>query len=401
MSDLVEKISSWVGENSNFCIKFLQEMISIPSLSGQEKSLAEFLSLKMSEFGFDTAKVDDLGDVMGVIKGKGSGRSFLLNGHIDHVPVGDMISPYSGIIMDGKEFGTPGQVIYGRAACDMKGAVAAMILAGKALTDLSIKLKGDYKVAAVALEEVGGAGTKSTIIDSQFLADVVLIGEATNMDLALGHRGSMKYDVVVHGRSCHASAPERGINALYKAIKIVSKIKDELAPNLPIHPVYGKASLAVTQVEVTPKASNVIPESCRFVIDCRNHPKFTDYDLYLELNKIIQDLREHDPELNATVIPNNLINERKFSGFYTDPDNNPEVEEVIKAITEIYHEPKKKIWTFATDGRIYAHIGIPVIGFGPGEEKYAHTQMDHVSVQDFLDTIKVYAWIACCICGIF
>ncbi len=61
--------------------------------------------------------------------------------------------------------------------------------------------------------------------------------------------------------------------------------------------------------------------------------------------------------------------------------------------------PEKKIWTFATDGRIYAHLGIPVIGFGPGEEKYAHTQMDHVRVDDFLDTIKVYAWLACRICG--
>ena len=76
------------------------------------------------------------------------------------------------------------------------------------------------------------------------------------------------------------------------------------------------------------------------------------------------------------------------------------VDEVYKAITEAYREPEKKIWTFATDGRIYAHLGIPVIGFGPGEEKYAHTQMDHVRVEDFLDTIKVYAWLACRVCGV-
>ncbi len=375
-------------------------MIEIPSPSNEEHKVAEFIESKMREFGYSTTKVDSLGDAMGVIKGSGDGRDFLLNGHIDHVPVGDMVDPYSGKLMDGNKFGDRGEVIYGRGACDMKGAVAAMVLAGRALNELGINLMGDYKVAAVALEEVGGMGTKSTIVDSQFLGDIVLIGEATNMELALGHRGSMKFDVVVHGRSCHASAPERGINALYKAMKMMDKIKDELAPSLPVHPVYGKASLAITQIEVSPKASNVVPEECKFTIDCRNHPDFTDYHLYEVLKGIIKEIRVDDPEFNATVLPGNIINERKFSGFYTDPEKHPVVDEVFNAIKDAYREPEKKIWTFATDGRIYSHLGIPVIGFGPGEEKYAHTQMDHVRVDDYLNTIKVYAWLACQICGI-
>jgi acetylornithine deacetylase/succinyl-diaminopimelate desuccinylase family protein len=399
MSDTIAQISYWIDENRENCIDFLQQLIAIPSPSYEEKQIAEFLKEKMTEFGFSTAKADALGDAMGVIKGRGGGRSFLLNGHIDHVPVGEMVDPYSGKLMDGAEFGDNGEVIYGRAACDMKAAVAAMVLAGRALVEQGIKLKGDYKVAAVSLEEVGGMGTKSTIVDSQFLADVVLIGEATNMELSLGHRGSMKYDVVVHGRSCHASAPERGINALYKALKMITKIKDELAPSLPVHPVYGKASLVITQIEVSPKASNVVPEECKFVIDCRNHPDFTDFHLYEALKKIIIELKMDDPEFDATVIPENIINERKFSGFYTDPKTHSVVAEAVDAITEAYRMPEKKIWTFATDGRIYAHLGIPVIGFGPGEEKYAHTQMDHIRLDDFLDTIKVYAWLACRICG--
>ena len=366
MSDTLAEISQWVDENRDACIEFLQQIIAIPSPSFEERQVAEFIKEKMIEFGFTTSKTDALADAMGVIKGRGGGRSFLLNGHIDHVPVGDMVDPYSGKLMDGVEFGDHGDVLYGRAASDMKAAVAAMVLAGRVLVERGIRLKGDYKVAAVAQEEVGGAGTKSTIVDSQFLADVVLIGEATNMELSLGHRGSMKYDVIVHGRSCHASAPERGINALYKAMKMIEKIKDELALSLPVHPVYGKASLVVTQIEVSPKASNVVPEVCKFVIDCRNHPDFTDYHLYEALNKIISELKADDPEFDATVIPSNIINERKFSGFYTDPETNPVVDEVYKAITESYREPEKKIWTFATDGRIYAHLGIPVIGFGPG-----------------------------------
>jgi acetylornithine deacetylase/succinyl-diaminopimelate desuccinylase family protein len=400
MTDIVAQIDGWVEGNREECIRFLQDLISIPSPSNEEGDAARFLREKMNEFKYTTARVDALNDAMGTIKGTGGGRSFLLNGHIDHVPVGDMIDPYSGKVIDGEELGVHGEVIYGRAACDMKAAVAAMVLAGRAMNELGIRLMGDYKVAAVALEEVGGAGTMSTITESQFLADVVLIGEATDMQLALGHRGSMKFGVVVHGRACHASAPKRGINALYKAMKMITKIKDELAPGTPVHPIYGKPSMTVTQITVSPEAFNVVPEECRFWIDCRNHPEFTAWDLYQGLNKVIDELKAEDPEFDATVIPTSLINERTFSGFYTDPEEHPVVGEAVEAITESYKEPTKGLWTFATDGRIYSHLGIPVIGFGPGEEEYAHTQRDHVRMQDYLDTIKVYAGLACRICGV-
>lgn len=398
MRGLRERITGWVEENREECIKFLQEAISIPSPSFEEKQAAEFLAEKMREYGFDSSHVDEKFDALGTITGSGGGRSLLLNGHIDHVPVGAMVDPYSGRLMDGAEFGVEGQVVYGRAACDMKAAVAAMVLAGRALKELGVRLKGDYRVAAVAQEEVGGAGTVSTIVDSQFLADVVLIGEATNMGLAFGHRGSMKYGVFVKGRSCHASAPERGVNALYGAVDMIQRVR-ALAPRLPSHPIYGRASLVVTQIEVNPKASNVVPESCLFWMDCRNHPGFTAEDLYDELNKIVAEIREGDPEFEATVIPTTLITGRTFSGFYTDPDKHPVVEEAAQAVAEIYREPDRSLWTFATDGRMYSRLGLPVVGFGPGEERFAHTHQDHVKVRDYLDTIKVYAWLAYRICG--
>jgi putative selenium metabolism hydrolase len=400
MTDVLTQIEKWVDENREDCIRFFQDTLAIPSPSYEEKAVAEFLVEKMKEYGYTDAFVDSTYDALGVMEGSGGGRSFLLNGHIDHVPVGDMPDPYSGKIMDGAKFGDHGEVVYGRAACDMKGAVAAMILAGKALKEIGIRLKGDYKVAAVAQEEVGGAGTKSSINDSKFLADVVLIGEATNMQLALGHRGSMKFDVLVHGRACHASAPERGINALYKGMKMIDRVKDELTPSMPCHPTYGKASLTVTQITVSPPAFNVVPEECRFVIDCRNHPGFSAQDLYDRLNVIIDDLAAGDPEFRAEVLTDPNETKRIFGGFYTDPGEYPVVGEAMDAITVAYAKPDVGIWTFATDGRIYAHLGIPVIGFGPGEEEYAHTQKDHLRVQDYLNTIKVYAYLATRICGV-
>jgi len=393
-------IDDWVVKKKTNLIELLQELIKTPSPSGQEKACAEKIADFMRKSGFSSSKADQIGDAMGVVKGSGGGRSLLMNGHIDHVPPGDMIEPYSGKLMDGSIFGVYGDVVYGRAASDMKASVAAMIATGAALNDIGIELKGDFKVAAVAQEETGGAGTISTIERDQFLADVVLIGEATNMDLALGHRGSMKMSVVVRGRSCHASAPERGINALYKAQDLITRVRNELIPNLPSDALFGRTSLAITQIEVKPGTLNVVPEECRFYIDCRNVPDYPVEKLYHDLGSLIKDQSLKDPDFKAFVIPSTLISgHRSFTGFYTNPDQNPVVGEVESALVSVGFKPVRKTWTLATDGRFYNWLGLPVIGFGPGEERFAHTSKDHVRVEDYLNTIKAYTTIAAKVCG--
>jgi acetylornithine deacetylase/succinyl-diaminopimelate desuccinylase-like protein len=254
----------------------------------------------------------------------------------------------------------------------------------------------------VAREEVGGAGTISTILDSHFLGDVIVIGEATNMDIALGHRGHVRTDIVVKGRSCHASAPDRGINALYKASDLISRIRSELIPRLPEHPIMGRTSLAVTKISVKPDTSNVVPEECSFHIDCRNTPNYPAEQLQRDLNEVIASVRAEDPELEALVLPTQLIRgDRSFSGFYTDPEANPVVHEVKQAVAEaLGSEPRLKVWTFSTDGRFYSWMGLPVVGFGPSEERFSHSHQDHVRVEDYIQAVKTYAWLACSICGV-
>ncbi len=390
-----------MSDHRDEAVRLLQELMRVPSPSGREEACGERVAEAMRSSGFDSARVDALGDAMGVLRGSGGGRSLLMNGHIDHVPPGDMVDPYSARLMDGAPFGTTGQVVYGRSACDMKAAVAAMVVAGAYLRESGVGLRGDYKVAAVAQEETGGAGTMSTIDRDQFLADVVLIGEATEMDLALGHRGSMKMSVVVKGRSCHASAPERGVNALYNAADLMARIRGELIPRLPADPLFGHTSLAITNVEVKPGATNVVPEECRFYVDCRNVPGYPAERLYDDLRTLISDQSSKDPDFKATVLPNPLIGgQRGFTGFYTDPESHPVVRDAEVAIeAALGRAPRRKMWTFATDGRFYSWLGIPVMGFGPGEERFAHTAMDHVRVEDYLKTIEVYAAVAEKVCG--
>jgi len=394
----LDEISAKVDELQEEAVAFLQALIMTPSPSWDEAAAAKVVSEKMRSVGFHEVGVDGLNDATGVIKGVGAGRNILFNGHIDHVPPGDMPEPYSGKRMDGEQFGVEGEVVYGRAASDMKGAVAAIVMAGGVLRRLGVELKGNYMVAAVAQEEVGGAGTAATV-EAGFLGDVVIVGEATDMEIALGHRGSTKAEVVVRGRSCHASAPERGVNALYKAVEVIERIRSELIPALPAHHIYGRTTLAATQVSVKPDTPNVVPEECRFTLDCRYNPNYSVKALGEDLEAIIAGMREEDPELEAEVVT--LRSSREFTGFYTDPEEFREVEEVRKAATEaLGREPELKVWQFVTDGRFYSWRGLPVIGFGPGEERSAHTHQDFVKVDDYLKAIKVYAWLACTICGV-
>jgi putative selenium metabolism hydrolase len=252
LSSLLKRISGLVDEHKEEAIFFLQEVIRTPSPSGQEAEVARIIADKMRTIGYTKVKIDGLNDVMGTMKGFGNGRSLLFNCHIDHVPAGNMVDPYSSILMDGQALGVVGDVVYGRAASDMKGAVAAMVMAGAILSELNIKLEGDYKIAAVALEETGGDGTKSTIQKENFLGDLVIIGEATNMNVYLGHRGGARTEVIVKGRSCHASAPDRGVNAIYMAADLINRIRSDLVPKLPDHPIFGRTTLTVTKMDVKP-----------------------------------------------------------------------------------------------------------------------------------------------------
>jgi acetylornithine deacetylase/succinyl-diaminopimelate desuccinylase-like protein len=115
-----------------------------------------------------------------------------------------------------------------------------------------------------------------------------------------------------------------------------------------------------------------------------------------DLEALISKIKKEDPEFSAKAI---LIRGNK--GFYTDPTENIVVHEAVEVVADaIGYKPELTVWIFATDGKYYSWKGIPVIGFGPGEERFAHTHHDHVRVEDYLASIKAYAYLASKICGV-
>lgn len=400
--DLESRIVDEVEQHRDELIRLTQELVRTQSLSGEEGKVAGMVSEKMRSLGFDDVRTDDVGNVLGSIGGVKDAGSLLFNAHMDHVPPGEMSNPYSAEVIDGSVFGVSGEVIVGRAASDMKGALAAMIVAASVLQELGLSLSRRIIIAAVVLEEANGLG-------SRFLAEQglrlggVIIGESTELNVALGHRGSIGASITTEGRSCHASVPDRGINAIYKMIPILQSIP-AASEKLPSHPVLGMSSMTATTISVTPNVKNVVPNLCTVGLDIRNTPNFPPENVLEVLRRIVQRAKTEHPTMNARValarrsVTSYTGYAREFDAmsppFYTEPETH--LAQMTKRVADrvLRKESKFKVWSFATDGCYFANQGIPTVGFGPGEERFAHTLMDNVKVDDLVAAAKVYAALA-------
>ena len=406
LSNLESRIVDEVERRRSELVRLTQDMVRIESLSGKEEELAKLVSERMRALGFDQVQIDEVGNAVGVIGGKAEPGALMFNGHMDHVPPGDMPDPYSGEIRDGSSFGSSGQVVVGRAASDMKGALAAMMVAGSALRSLSLDLKKRLVVAGVVLEETNGLG-------SRYLAEKgprpggVIIGESTSLDVALGHRGSIGVAITTQGVSCHASAPERGINALYKMIPVLEGIR-KTARTLPSHPALGKSSMVATTISLSPNVKNVLPNLCTIGLDIRNTPNFETEEIVRRLNDVVKEAKMQDSEVNAKVeLQRRRLScytgyEREIEAmtppFYMEPET-PLAQLMKKTVDRVLsRESRFKVWTFATDGCFFANQGIPTVGFGPGEERFAHSSADNISIEDLVASAKVYAVLAASFC---
>ena len=196
--------------NEKKLIQLIKDLIRIPSFVkgidyGCEKDIAEFLAKRLKEAGFKVflqEVMKDRPNVIGILQGKGNGYSLMLNGHLDTVEVNKMkINPFSGEVKNGR--------IYGRGAADMKGALAAMIIASEAIKELNFELKGDLIISGCVDEEGKGIGGKY-LAESGLKADMAIVGEPTGLKLGIAHKGLTFIDIIAKGKAIHGSCPKLG-----------------------------------------------------------------------------------------------------------------------------------------------------------------------------------------------
>lgn len=363
------------------CIAFAQRLIRTPSMSGQEAALAALVADELRALGYDEVWGDAMGNVYGRLYGADRSRpALVLNTHLDHVDPGDLslwpTPPFAAEIA--------GDRLVGRGACDIKGPLAAQVYAGAALRRAGERPRRDVVFCGVVQEEVGGAGAIYWAEHLDYPVELIVLGEPSSNTLALGHRGILELWLTFHGRSVHASAPERGRNPNYALAAFLVQLEAAVAA-LPAHPILGPTSVAPTIVRVDTTSGNVTPAWTRVLLDFRTATESVN-----SLSALIDRLAGDAPHSlsYAEGLEPLVGSDAPLAGYYTPPDS-PLVARAAAAIGQgMGRAPELTRYRFATDGRHFAPHGLPVIGYAPGEEHMAHTAGESIPLAQMAENLR-------------
>ena len=372
-------------------IRFLRDMIKLPSESCQEEAVVLRIKEEMEKVGFDRAEIDPMGNVLGYI---GSGKTVIaMDAHIDTVGVGNKdnweFDPFEGFEDD--------ELIGGRGASDQEGGMASMVYAGRIIKDLG--LEGDYTLVVVGTvqeEDCDGLCWQYIIKESGLKPEFVVSTEPTDGGIYRGQRGRMEIKVEVKGVSAHGSAPERGDNAIFKMGHILSEL-EELHSRLKDDDFLGKGSLTVSEIFYTSPSLCAVADGCTISIDRR---LTTGEDKELALDQIrdlpavkaakgeVSMYTYEKPSYTGLVYPTDCY----FPTWVLDEDHMV-TGTAVEAYKSLFNkEPHVDKWTFSTNGvAIMGIFGIPCIGFGPGKESEAHAPNEKTWKADLVRCAAFYA----------
>ncbi len=378
----------------DYVIQTLTDLVRInsanPSLSADGKGEAEIaayvaaaletLGLEVTTYEIEPGRVN----VVGILRGTGNGRSLLLNAHMDTVGVeGMIIDPFGAETRDGR--------LYGRGAQDMKGSLAAMMGATKALVDGGVALAGDLLVTAVADEEYASIGTEDLV--KRVTADAAIVTEPTNLTLCRAHRGFIWYVVETFGRAAHGSRYQEGIDANMRMGRFLAgldKLEQELR-HRPAHPLAGPPSLHAALMPGGTEIS-IYAAHCRLQMERRTISGETEAQATAELQAIIDRLAADDPTFKATVKPT----------FRRDPFEigaDAHIAQTLEQamVKRLGHKPAHTGHTFWTDAALLAAAGIETVLLGPIGHGL-HSAEEWVDVQSVMDLAPILAETAIAYC---
>jgi len=392
MNDIYEKIAGLASKYADYTAENLSKLVRIKSMSLGEKAVAEELRRQMLEAGFDEARIDGLGNVVGRI---GNGKKILaFDGHIDTVDVGNAANwtfdPFSGDIRDG--------YVHGRGTVDQKGGPASFVTAGRILKELGFDR--DYTIlftGSVIEEDCDGLCWKYLVEEEKVKPDFVVITEPTNLNIYRGHRGRMEIEVSFKGVSSHGSAPERGKNAIYMASKACLEI-EKLNERLTSDPFLGKGSVTISEIVSGSPSLCAVADYARIHLDRRLTWGETKESAVADIREIV---REMDAEIEVlryeeTSYTGLRYGMEKYYPTWKIEENHPLVQAGESAFQGLFGKaPLVDKWTFSTNGvTINGYYGIPCIGFGPGNEVLAHAPNEKVPVSDLVAASAFYAALA-------
>jgi len=370
-------------------VRFLRDLVAIPATSCQEGPVIERIEQEMQRVSFDEIRIDGMGNILGRV---GSGkRVVMFDSHTDTVGVGDpkewAFDPYQGKVENGE--------VWGRGASDQRAGMACMVYAAKLMKELG--LTEDCTVwmcGSVEEEDSDGIGWLYILREDGIRPDGIVITEPTNLRVYRGHRGRMEIEVHVPGVSCHASAPERGVNPIYKATRIIEQV-EALNGRLKDDPFLGKGTIAVTDMKVVTPSQCAVPSSATLHLDRRLTAGETRESAVAEIEALpaLADARVEVLQYRVKSWTGLEYGMEKYYPTWKLEESHPLVRSGVETYKSLFgKDPVVDKWTFSTNG--VATMGImkvPTIGFGPGEEDNAHSVRERVPIAHLVAATQFYA----------
>ena len=413
---MIEKLTLAIDARGDDLIALTQDLIRMPTINPPGDNyleICEYLAHRLREQGFEIEMVRAVGaiadsdkyprwNVVARREGKHPGECVHFNSHIDVVEVGRgwTFDPFGGELADGK--------IYGRGSCDMKGGMAASIIAVEAFLEVCPDFAGAIEISGTADEESGGHGGVAYLAEKGFFSPErvqhVIIPEPLNKDrVCLGHRGVWWAQIETFGEIAHGSMPFLGDCAVRHMGNVVREMEDTLYPalakkrtDMPVVPEGAKQSTmninsihggqAELPDDYTGLPSPCVPDSCRMVIDRRFLLEENIDDVQAEIHDILETVQEKCPTFQY-----DIREMHRVLPTMTDKDA-PVVTTVAKAIKEVLgRDPEYVVSPGTYDQKHIDRIGKlkNCIAYGPGILDLAHKPDEYIGVQDMVDSAHV------------
>lgn len=367
-------------------VSLVQEVCRIPSVLGAEGPLASFLADVMRQSGFADVRLQEVlperPNAIGELSW-GEGPRLVFTGHLDTKPVShgwNRSEPFSGEIIDG--------AVYGHGIMDMKAALVCQIVAMEALRDSGIPLAGTAAMAAVS--DHMGDQRGSIRYFEEYAADLCVLGELSDNEIFLGHRGRYYFDITVLGTSAHTCHKPIAVNANALAAHAILELdQSALRPELDawVVDLFGNETyMAPGRVYggLPPGGPSMIPDECVIRVDCRPQPGVSIEQVRAEIDRCLAAAKAREPRFRAEVTLADVK-----SGYLAEPGQ-PVVELMRESVRQVRgSEPTLQAAGWLGDTASFGQK-VPTVIFGPGGEP-VYCADEHLSIQDIVEATRVYA----------
>jgi len=366
-------------------VKFCQELVRIKSVNppGDELQAAEYVASVLKKLGLEVELIKHSptrASVLARLKSSRKKPGLLYNGHLDTVPVGAeewIHEPFRADVAEGK--------IWGRGTADMKGGLAVIMVAAKALAEARLPLQGDLIIAATAGEEADSLGATALAARPDLgPVQAVVIPEPSYNDIFVAEKGAFWIEITTQGKTAHGSMPEMGRNAVMMMVTLINELGKMPFPYKE-HPLLGGFSQSINTIAGGVK-TNVVPDYCAVTVDMRTVPGQDHRAILRQVEDLIADLSRRLPDFKALV---KVTNDR--APVETSPEE-PAVQSFADVVAEVAGErPVPKGVRYYTDAVAFVPVlKAPMIICGPGDAKLAHQPNEYVEVSKLVQAARIF-----------